>query len=562
MSVVVASLCLGAGPVFAQQVPDAGTLLKGLQQDTVPAPSAPLAAPAQTPRQLSLPKGGSSSVLIRTIHLDGMTVFDEATLHAVVAPWEGKKLTLDEMRQATDAIVDYYRSHDHLARVWLPEQDIEHGQLTIRILEGHLGKVIIDPSLKSRLDPDLATSRITSRTPEGAPLDVGAVSEGVAVLNETPGVSARGTLTSGANRGDTDVVLSLQDQPLVSGTVQVDNAGLRSTGNNRVIGQAALNDPLGRGGQLSLTTVQSSRSSYGRVAAQAPLGASGMTLELHASALRYSLGEEYKDLAAHGYAWTSGALVSYPVHRSSDFSLTAMGGYDHKRLVSEVSNVLTGDSRIDVAHAGLTTTARDSWLGGGLTQGTVTLSFGHVGLSSDESLRVSDSTGPAIAGNYGKLMIHASRLQKIVDGTAASVNVTGQLASGNLDSSEKISLGGLSGVRAYPSSEAYGDDGIVSQLELRHQLMPGLTLSGFYDVGAVQLHHTKWDDWETVEGQPNSYILQGVGVGVTWVPVEHVQVRGLVAQPLGPNPGHDANGYDSDGKKTRPRVWLAAAISF
>lgn len=562
MSWLVLGGCVLSGAAFAQQTPNAGTVLRGLQQDTIPRETAPLAPPTQAPAGVAVPSRQGGSVFVRAIHIEGMTAFDEATLAEQVRPWTGRDLTLSELEEAAAAIADFYRRNDLLARVWVPEQRIVDGVVTLRVMEGVLGQVIVDPSSQTRLSPDIATNRVTSRTQAGEPLHVGAVDEGVTVLNETPGVSAKAALRPGESRGETDVVLQVQDTPLVTGLVQADNAGMRAVGSSRLIGQLSLNDPLGQGEQISLLTAQSSRSSYGQASLRFPVSERGLTLGFSGSALRYSLGEEFEALGARGYAWTAGTSLSYPLRRSQDFSLSAVAGYDHKRLVSEASASPTGDSRIDVTHFGLNATQSDDWLGGGVNRGFVDFVYGHVGISDNGGLKKTDSAGARVGGYYGKVVVGGSRVQKVDDDTEAWVNATGQIASGNLDGTEKLALGGQSGIRAYPQSEAYGDEALVAQFELRHRLRPDLQLAGFYDVGAVRLHHSKWDGWQTVTDQPNSYILQGIGLGVTWQPLDTLQLRGIVAQPLGPNYGHDANGNDSDGKKARPRVWLSAALTF
>ena len=44
-----------------------------------------------------------------------------------------------------------------------------------------------------------------------------------------------------------------------------------------------------------------------------------------------------------------------------------------------------------------------------------------------------------------------------------------QLANKNLDSSEKFTLGGIGGVRAYPSGEASGDEGRKISFDLKYK---------------------------------------------------------------------------------------------
>ena len=73
-------------------------------------------------------------------------------------------------------------------------------------------------------------------------------------------------------------------------------------------------------------------------------------------------------------------------------------------------------------------------------------------------------------GHYDKLSVQAMRLQGVTHTLSLYAAISVQFASKNLDISEKMSLGGSTGVRAYPSGEANGDQGYVLNLELRQRL--------------------------------------------------------------------------------------------
>jgi len=88
------------------------------------------------------------------------------------------------------------------------------------------------------------------------------------------------------------------------------------------------------------------------------------------------------------------------------------------------------------------------------------------------------------------------------------LSFAGQLASKNLDSSEKISLGGPSGVRAYPVNEASGDKGYVTTAEFRWNLpTPNVQLTAFIDGGHVTINKNPWTS------DSNSRTLSGAGLG-------------------------------------------------
>ena len=99
----------------------------------------------------------------------------------------------------------------------------------------------------------------------------------------------------------------------------------------------------------------------------------------------------------------------------------------------------------------------------------------------------------------------------------------------NLDSSRKMSLGGAAGVRAFPASEANGDIGLVSQLELRHQLTSNLETKVFYDFGYIKQNKQLYANWNNANPtMPNSYELQGIGVGLQWQVLPNTTLLAIV----------------------------------
>jgi hemolysin activation/secretion protein len=105
----------------------------------------------------------------------------------------------------------------------------------------------------------------------------------------------------------------------------------------------------------------------------------------------------------------------------------------------------------------------------------------------------------------------------------ASIN--GQQASKNLDSPEKFSLGGPSGVRASPLAEAGGDEGYKVTLELRHSFTPALQGTLFYDWGEVTINKQAFG----VLSKPNQRSLSGAGVGVN-TSLAILQIRASLAR--------------------------------
>lgn len=559
-SCVLLAACVMSAPAHGQKAPDAGAILRdfgGNGQPTKP----PVLPPAPPTPPAPVPEEGGGRVLVKGFHIVA-TAFPEKTLQDLLKDYVGRELTLNDLHDAAFRISEYYRNHDLLARAIIPRQTIRDGIVEIDVLEGKLGQVTVDPTSKTRLDPDVATGLVEGRAAPGEALHPSKLQEGVAVLNEVPGVKATATIRPGAEPAATDADLKVEDTPLVIGSLQADNEGPNYIGARRQIGSAAVNDPFGRGEQLSVLALNSSGSTYGRAGGQMPVGTTGLTLGINASYLYYKLEGPFRALEQRGYAYTFGTTAAYPLERSPTLGLTLVGSFDHKRLVDQALGADTDNRLVNVGSAGLLATRYDTWLGGGVSNFGLHAAMGNLDRANNQTDFLTDAQTAKTNGLYAKMNANANRVQKLTETTNLFVSLSGQASLTNLDSSEKFSLGGPYGVRAYPVNEANGDEGFLSTVEIRQSLPHSVGVFGFYDLGGIVLNHAPWANWQPVAGEPNDYILQGAGVGASWTPVSFAQVKVTYAHTIGPNPGHAANGTNADGRNAKHQLWLEGVIVF
>ncbi|MOA50341.1 hypothetical protein D3C78_1733460 [compost metagenome] len=88
----------------------------------------------------------------------------------------------------------------------------------------------------------------------------------------------------------------------------------------------------------------------------------------------------------------------------------------------------------------------------------------------------------------------------------------------------------------------------------------GWQVTAFYDTGRIRQYKRPWAGWDGGAGQPNSYSLSGVGLGVGWSgsgSLRGWQLAASVAMPVGSNPG-SVHGRNSDGSSaSSTRGWLS-----
>jgi len=270
---------------------------------------------------------------------------------------------------------------------------------------------------------------------------------------------------------------------------------------------------------------------YGRASYQAPVG--DATLGIAFTHLQYELGREFRVLDGDGTADILSVFGSYPLIRSRSVNLYALAGVDAKSLKDAIGVVSTkSNKRLGVANLGLGGDWRDGIAGGGSNAFSAGIAVGELDIRSSAE-RASDALTARSDGRFGKVQGSISRLQAVSGPLSLYGSVRGQFAFDNLDSSEKIQLGGAYGVRAYPEGEAYGDHGYVATLEARlllnrrDQGLPGqFQLIGFVDAGKVQFAQDRWFPGS------NHAVLSGVGAGLTWFGPYDFIVRASYARKL------------------------------
>ena len=127
------------------------------------------------------------------------------------------------------------------------------------------------------------------------------------------------------------------------------------------------------------------------------------------------------------------------------------------------------------------------------------------------------------AGRYSKLWAQVEVLHPLSDGSAVNFRLSGQMASRNLDSSEKFLLGGYNGVRAYPEGEAAGDEALLARLEwirpLSFSAMSGkAALRAFVD-GGTRLDRRRPARWRRRSRHHQSLLARRRGTGFQLEPV-------------------------------------------
>ena len=281
------------------------------------------------------------------------------------------------------------------------------------------------------------------------------------------------------------------------------------------------------------------------------------------SALDYRITQsDFAALKANGDASHVALTASYPLSRRSDFSLSLEGSVEGKRLLDRTVTGETSNRSVTVTHLGFNGYTVGGALGSAVGSFGTSVSFGTSDQHNAAAL-ATDSTTRKVQGGFSKLGYNLGYLRPLPQDWRFNATLNGQFAGKNLDSSERINLGGINGVRAYPTGEATADEGWLLRIDIAKPFNDSFLAHVFLDAAGAKLNHQTWNNWNAANpGQSNTYQIAGIGAGLDWRISRDALFSASVASPLGNNPGADSRGNNVDGKGQSTRVWLGLSGSF
>jgi hemolysin activation/secretion protein len=537
--------CVGTAQV-ATPPPGAGSTLREITpplRPPAPAPTFPEVPAAPSP---AAPQVAGPTFVLRAVRFPGATVFSEADLQAMTAASIGQRVSLPDLEAIAERVTARYHDAGYLlARAIVPAQDVTDGNVEISVLEGRIGQVRIE------LDPATPVSEaqvraFAARIPVGEPLQQATLSRVMLLLSDLPGVLVEASIESGEVAGSTDLSISLKARRRWDLSFDADNHGSRSTSEYRVGLAGRWNSPFGVGDNLDyrLQLGNGKNVTFGRIAYERPFGTNGLRVAVAASRLEYELGKDFAALDATGKATGVDLAVTFPFLRSRTRNLFGKLGLLEKQLEDRFGAVsVVNRKRIRGLSAGLVFENSDRLLGGGYTSAGLTMLLGRLRLESGQQ-RADDAALGRTAGRFTHWNYNLSRLNALTSNTSVFIGLAGQLSNRNLDSAEKISLGGPRGVRAYAPAEATADEGHILNAELRFSPTAELSLQAFYDWGRARLHNSprSFDIDNTV-------VLRGYGIGAYWGSRDGFLARASLAW-------RDSARGSADRIDRRPRLYV------
>jgi hemolysin activation/secretion protein len=463
-------------------------------------------------------------VFIRSIRLTGNTVFTDAELAEVAAPYSGRYLTSEDLEALRLALTRHYVDRGYInSGAVIPDQKVQDGVVELRIVEGQLTQIAVTGNRQLR--EAYLTDRLALGT--GPPLNVNQLTERLQILLQGPFVERiNAQIEPGDRPGEARLRAVVDETAPYRLSIGADTDLSPSLGEARGVLRGQLLSPLGFGDVLSAEIALADGLQDYTIDYAILLTARDLTFSVYYEKTSSDVVEEpLNDLDIEGDTSTLAFRLSQPVYQTSRDQLTLAAGLDLRE--SETSLLGRGfpfSAGVEPDGSSSVTVLRfiQEWLSRSPNQVLAARSTFSWGLDAlDATINDNDLPDGRFFAWLGQFQ-WARRLAETDNQLV--FRLQGQLTSDPLLPMEQFAVGGLWSVRGYRTNALVRDQGFASSLELRIPVMhredgaPLLQVVPFVDAGGA---------WYKGRGgdTPDPKTIASAGLGIRFDPHERIHAE-------------------------------------
>jgi len=485
------------GPAQPGQIQERFRPAPGLpeRRDMPPLPPAPQSGPTED---------GGLRFRLSEIVIEGNTVYPPETLRPLYAELLGSEVTLARIAELAQRLTARYRQDGYiLAQAVVPEQQIDHGVVRLRVVEGFVDRVLIEGDV---VGPRRIVEEFAERIRAARPLTAAALERNLLLIGDLPGVNVQGVLEpSPSTFGAADLRVVLRHLPY-EGFGVLDNRGSRFVGPWTATVGVSTYSLLGLYDQIDLlaaVTPDSGELGYLQAQFTIPVGpvASGDTLQFFASGTRTrpNIPADIFPFEAKSTGFEGRVTYFTPLLRSRPQNFSGRLSFIWRDTDTRIAD-LPEDGRNPTKDKARLLQLRgtydltDRLSGVNLVDASLNQGLDILGASGPGG-RVSRLTGAGGGFTYANLTL--SRLQQLAEQWSLYGEAIGQYSGDPLLPSERFYVGGARFGRGFPPGNISGDHGIAGKLELRYgenvgnPFLDSYQAYGFIDAGRT------WDVGDT-----------------------------------------------------------------
>ncbi|MDT7834134.1 ShlB/FhaC/HecB family hemolysin secretion/activation protein [Aquabacterium sp. OR-4] len=494
-------------------------------------------AQTPSPTQAQATAAGASPAAEATVQVNGFwiegnTLLDAGLIKTTLEPYRGQR-SLSELKRAAEAVQALYGAAGFGAVVaYLPPQPVKDGVVTIAVLEGKLAKLTVQGH--KRLSAERARAALPALVSGSTPR-LQRIDRELQLANENPGRQLGVLLAPGAEPGQVEATLKVDEQAVTRWNLGLDNTGNERTGDWRVSLGWQHSDITGHDDVLSVQA-QTSPTDPAKVKVlsggyRLPLVSMLAALDLFGAYSNVDGGVQ--STAAGGLRFAgkgriAGARTQWYLPRLGEFDQRLSVGLEYRAYLNSCGIDGLPDGACGTAGQSVTVhplTAEYSVQRSGALSAGASLGLAHnLGLGGKHGEAAAfDAVRPGAKRRYTVLRATANLSLPVFEDWALGGRMSAQLANDPLVPGEQFGIGGGASVRGYHERELSGDSGLQASLELSTPKLgwlgpdADLRLLGFVDAGQID----NQADTLCRPGKTRCTLSSaGVGLRLGWGPVQ------------------------------------------
>lgn len=492
---------------------------------------------------------GQIQVFVSDIHVTGSTVFTDAELAEVTAPYKNRTLTTEDLERLRLALTLLYVNKGYITSgAIIPDQDVVSGAIVLQIVEGRLATIDIEGQNWFR------AGYLRDRIERGAqtPLRLEPLQERLQLLQQDPRIErVNAELRPGEKRGDSIMQLQIKEANPWKAWLEFNNYQTPVVGAERGLATVAHQNVTGNGDAFSF--------SYGRSRGVNPIISTSYSLPLNRYETTFIASYRRNDflvvenpfrfLDLNGESEIIGFTLRQPIYRtlSDEFALALTG----EHLYSKVTSIFDTAGLSSLFVPGSSNTGASTVSALRFTQEyvhrtstTVIAARSRFSVGIDV-LSATNNSGPLPDGQFFSWLGQTQAVRRFDDwwGMQLLGQMSLQLANDRLFPLEQVPVGGRFSVRGYRESSLIRDNAFLASVESRFPLMsyvtgePLLQFAQFVDLGRA---------WNAKGLTPDPHTLASVGLGLRWniLPRDRAHVELYWGLPLNHIPHPPGNLQD------------------
>lgn len=480
-------------------------------------------APSGIDTRELLPKVDASAVGkkchdINYIRISGAPNLSAEMHEQIERDFSGRCLGVVEIEQILAEVTRDYIARGYITtRAYLPEQDLSKGTLEILVLEGVVGKIMLE-------DGEHDSIRLGTVFPRtGQIMNLRDFEQGIEQVNKLSSNNAVMDVLPGETAGASTVIIRNQPRTPFHASFSGDNQGSESTGRQQYAATVLADRLLGLN-ELLLYTHRRSHphdktrqfSESDSFSAIIPFGYSTVSLSTNRSRYTSTItAPSGLDLQFRGESAADSLRIERVMLRDQSTRVTFGSALTLKDSKSWLAGQYLG-----ISSRHLTVLDLDANVSTGFAGGVLGLDFGLAkGLSIAGALRDMDNLPrEAPRAQFEKLKYgvnYSIPFRTVGKDFSFSTSATGQTAMNTLYGSEQMLIGGIYSVRGFERNTLSGDSGyyVRNELSMYHNVAIGGQSVGFRFYTGVDFGEVR----NRVDDVPSGRLVgMAIGVNVSW----------------------------------------------